>query len=332
MFNKARAGILAICMACGGFAAANAKLDSDMDAAKQAFDNSEYTKAVQILQVLAVKEPRNSEIQLWLARSYFEMEQRDAAVNSAEKAVELEPQNSIYHEWLGRAYGEKANHAAMFSAMSLAKKTRKEFEKAVELDGKNFSAMQELIEFDCAAPGIVGGGEDKARPEIARLAAMDASEGHYAAGNCRRQKKDLEAADAEFAKALESDPKSADVIYDIGDYAARRAQPEQLMAVAAAGERVNPRDPRAKFYRAVGLILKREKPEESERLLREYLKVAPTRSAYPKPSFAHVWIARIYEHENNMDAALKEVETAAKIDPKNKLAQEELKRMKKGKD
>jgi len=87
-------------------------------------------------------------------------------VVSAEKAVSLDPQKSLYHEWLGKTYGEKAGHAGMFSALSLAKKARKEFERAVELDERIFSAYQALIEFDCSAPGIAGGGEDKARPEI----------------------------------------------------------------------------------------------------------------------------------------------------------------------
>ena len=52
----------------------------------------------------------------------------------------------------------------------------------------------------------LGGGEEKAAPHIKELAAMDAREGHYAAGNCRRQKKDFAAAEAEFDKALESRP------------------------------------------------------------------------------------------------------------------------------
>src|SRR6266699_720160 len=122
----------------------------------------------------------------------------------------------------GRAYGEKADHASWFSAISLAKKTRKEFETAVQLDARNFSARQALIEFDCSAPGLVGGGEDKAVRQIEQLAEMDAAEGHYAAGNCRRQKKEFAAADEEFTKALESNPKSAELIYDIGDYAIKR--------------------------------------------------------------------------------------------------------------
>src|SRR5260370_22236701 len=102
----------------------------------------------------------------------------------------------------------------MFSALSLAKKARKEFAKAVDLDEKNFSANQALIEFDCSAPGIAGGGEDKARPEIAKLAALDPAEGHYAAGNCRRQKKTLPAPDATFAQPLQLHPQSIVHLYD----------------------------------------------------------------------------------------------------------------------
>src|SRR5438034_4283054 len=80
---------------------------------------------------------------------------------------------------------------------------------------------------------------------------LDAAEGYYAAGNCKRQKKDFAGADEEFTKSLESRPKSAELIYDIGDYAMKRAQPERLFSVAEAGERASPNDPRGKFYRGV---------------------------------------------------------------------------------
>jgi tetratricopeptide (TPR) repeat protein len=332
MFSRMKTFLLPIVLlgvALAG-AASPSQQNVDLEAAQQAFERSDYSKAIQLLQVLAAKDPKNGEVHLLLAKSYFEMEQRDAAVNSAERAVAIEPQNSIYHEWLGRAYGEKADHASWFSAVGLAKKTRKEFEKAVELDEKNYSAMQELIEFDCAAPGIVGGGEDKAKPEIEKLSGLDVSEGHYAAGNCRRQKKDFEAADAEFEKSLRSSPKTTDTVYDIGDYAVKRAKAELLLEVAITGERVNPRDPRGKFYRAAALVLNKEKPDQAERLLREYAKVAPTRNAYPRPAAAHVWLGKLFENENKNDAAQKEYEAALKLDPKNKMAQEAVKRMKKG--
>jgi len=317
--------------ASSALAETNLKQELGLDAAKRAFEASEYTAAIQLLQVAAAKDPRDAEVQLLLTKSYIELEEHDAAVKSAERAVAIEPGSSLYHEWLGRAYGEKANHAGwMFSAISLAKKTRKEFETAVKLDGKNYSARQALIEFDCTAPGVVGGGEDKAQPQIKELMELDTAEGHYAAGNCRRQKKDFEAADAEFTKSLESQPKSADLIYDIGDYAVRRGQAERLAAVAKMGKEVAPKDPRAKFYGAVGLVLKKEEPEEAERLLRDYLKTAPTRSGYPRPGVAHAWLGRLFEGQGNHREAETEFEAALKLEPKNKMAQEALKRLKKG--
>jgi tetratricopeptide (TPR) repeat protein len=317
-------------IASAATAATNLKQETGLEAGRRAYDASDYARAIQSLQAAAAKEPQNGDVQLLLAKSYLELQEHDPAIKSAERAVAIDGQNSVYHEWLGRAYGEKADHAGWFSAISLAKKTRKEFETAVQLDGKNYSARQALIEFDCSAPGLVGGGEEKALPQIRQLAELDAAEGHYATGNCRRQKKDFAAADAEFTKALESDPKSPELIYDIGDYALKHNQPERLLAVAETGERAAPTDPRGKFYKGVALFLKKEDPEEAERLLGEYAKKAPMRSGYPRPAAAHLWLGRLYEDQNKMEDAAREFESALKLDPKNKMAQESLKRLKKG--
>src|SRR5216684_5703802 len=317
-------------IANAAMAATNLKQETGLEAGRRAYEASDYVRAIQALQAAAAKDQQNGDVQLLLAKSYLELQEHDPAIKSAERAVAIDGQNSVYHEWLGRAYGEKADHAGWFSAISLAKKTRREFETAVQLDARNYSARQALIEFDCTASGIVGGGEEKALPHIKQLAEMDAAEGHYAAGNCRRQKKDFAVTDEEFAKALESDPKSAELIYDIGDYGLKRSQPERLLAVADMGERVAPGDPRGMFYRGVGLVLKKENPAEAERFLKEYAKIAPTRSGYPRPAAAHAWLGRLFEDQGRREDAAKEFEDALKLDPKNKMAQEAFKRLKKG--
>jgi tetratricopeptide (TPR) repeat protein len=329
MVRSAKLAFVMVLLAGTYLGASTVKHDDSLDEARRAFEASDYAKAIQVLQVAAAKEPTNGDIQLLLAKTYLELQEHDAAIHSAEKAVALGSQSSVYHEWLGRAYGEKADHAGWFSAISLAKKTHKEFETAVDLDARNFSARQALVEFYCSAPGMVGGGEDKAQPHIKELMELDAAEGHYASGNCRRQKKDFAVADEEFTKALESRPKSPELIYDIGDYAAKRGQPERLIAVAEAGERVAPRDPRAKFYRAAALVLQKEKPEEAENLLREYARTAPKRSGFPSPAAAHAWLGRLYESGNDLATAREEFENALRLDPRNKIAQEELKKLKK---
>lgn len=319
----------AILLVCGAgvCVAATVRHSEVLEAGRLAYESSDYAKAVLELQSAAAKEPQNGDVQLLLTKAYLELQERDAAVTSAEKAVAIDPKSSLYHEWLGRAYGEKADHSSMFSAIGLARKTHREFEIAVQLDDRNFAARQALIEFDCSAPGMVGGGEEKAKPEIEKIAALDAAEGHYAEGNCRRQKKDFAAADAEFQLALESHPKSAELIYDVGDYAAKRSQAERLIEVAELGEKAAPADPRGKFYRAVGLILKNEKPDEAEGLLREYLAKAPKRNSYPRYAATHEWLGRLYENKGDKRAAEKEYRAVLQLDAKDKNAREALKRL-----
>jgi tetratricopeptide (TPR) repeat protein len=320
------AALLCVLAGTTGVSAAVKQSDA-LEAGRRAYESSDYAKAVLELQTAAANETQNGEIQLLLTKSYLELQERDAAIKSAERAVAIDPKSSVYHEWLGRAYGEKADHSSMFSALGLARKTHREFEVAVELDEKNFAARQALVEFDCAAPGIVGGGEEKAKPEIEKLQAMDASEGHFAAGVCRKEKKEFVAADAEFKLALESHPKRPDLIYDIGDYAMRHSQAERLMEVAEIGAQAAPADPRGMFYRAVGLILKNEKPEAAEKLLREYLQKAPKRAEYPRYSTAHEWLGRLYENKGDKKSAEKEYQAALQLDPKDKSVRESLKRV-----
>ena len=310
-------------------AAARAQ-ESPLEKAKAAFEKGEYPQVIEILKSAAASEPNNGDACVLLARAYLELNQYDPAISSAEKAVSINPKNSEYHRWLGEAYGAKADHASMLSAYSLARKTQKEFAAAVDLDAHNFDAQQDLIEYDCTAPGMVGGGEEKAQPLIEKLMAMDAAEGHYATGICRAQKKNYDAADTEFAKALESKPKTAKRVYDIGDYYLQRKNAEKLLVVAGAGENLAPHDPRGKFYRGVALILQNEKPTEAEKLLREYLELAPMYSEYPRPWVAHYWLGRLQESRKNPAGARGEYQAALKLNGKYKPAQEALKQL--GKD
>jgi tetratricopeptide (TPR) repeat protein len=307
--------------------ASGAAQESPLQQAGRAYDKGDYNGAIATLKDAAGKDPSNGEIQLLLIKCYLEIKQYDNAVNSGEKAVAIDPKSSVYHQWLGEAYGEKADHSSMLSAYSLARKTHKEFETAVELDSKNFDAAQDLIEFDCTAPGMVGGGEDKAQPLIQKLMGLDEAEGHFATGVCRAIKKDLPAADAEYTKSLQLKPKTADRLFDIGDYFIQRGNGEMLLKVASAGEALAPQDPRGKFYRAAGWILKGEKYPEAEELLHEYLQTAPLRSSNPTPWDTHYWLGRARAAQKDEPGAKTEYQAALKLNPKYKKAQEALKQL-----
>lgn len=307
----------------GGAAGQNNSLDT----AKSAYEKGNYNKAIELLKAEAQKEPNNGEIQLLLTKAYLESNQYDNAVGSAEKAVSLDPNNSVYHQWLGEAYGQKADHVSMFSAYSWARKTQKEFATAVQLDERNFDADQDLVEYDCTAPSMVGGGEDKAQALIQKMMTLDPAEGHFAQGVCKAVKKDYAGADVEYAKALELKPKTADRIYDIGDYFLQRGQGDKLLQVAAAGEALASQDPRGKYYQAIGWILSGQKYPEAEQQLRQYLAAEPMRSTFPAPWDAHYWLGRLYAAQKNPARAGSEYQEALKLNPKYKKADEALKQL-----
>ena len=312
-----------LCLSVTGVEAA--AQETPLDVANRAYEKGDYHSAIETLKAASAKEPANGEIQLLLTKSYLETNQYDEAVRSGEKAVSINPKSSVYHQWLGDAYGQKADHSSMFSAYPLARKTQKEFETGVQLDERNFDVAQDLIEYDCTAPSIVGGGLDKAQALIQKLMNLDPAEGHFGAGVCKAIKKDLAGADVEYSKALEIKPKSADRIYDIGDYFIQRRQGEKLLEVASTGEAFAPKDPRAKYYRAVGWILKEENHPDTGELLREYLQEAPVRSTYPSLWSVHYWLGRLYESQKDLGKAKAEYQEALRLNPKSKRAQEALK-------
>ena len=133
----------------------------------------------------------------------------DRGISACEKAVALDPNNSRYHMWLGRIYGEKADAANFLSAASLAGKVRNEFETAVRLDPNNVEARSDLGEFYLEAPGIVGGGRDKAEAQAQALAALDPAKADYLKGRLAEKKKDFAAAEKEYRAAIEASHGSA---------------------------------------------------------------------------------------------------------------------------
>jgi len=301
--------------------------EASLEAGRKAYESTDYATAIAILDAAAAKDPNNGEIQLLLTKAHISVEQFSAAEKSGEQAVAIDPKNSEYHNWLAQAIGGRADHSSIFTAYPLARKTRKEFETAVQLDDHNFDAAQHLVEYDCTAPSFVGGGEEKAHTLIQVLLRLDPSQGFYAAGNCRRLKKDFAAADAEFMKTLESHPKSLDIIEEIAGYFANRGSAERVLLAADAAEAAAPADPRGRFFRAMGWILQGEKLPDAEKILLNYIHVVPMRPSYPGPWAAHYWLGQLYEKQKNLAAARREYGAALKLNAKYKRAQDALKQL-----
>jgi tetratricopeptide (TPR) repeat protein len=147
--------------------------------------------------------PSDAESSNLLCRAYFALGEWDRAEASCRRATALDPGNSRFHLWLGRVYGEKADRTNFLSAAGLAGKVRGEFERAVQLDPKDVDAGLDLAEFYLSAPGIVGGGEQKARQQARAIGAINPAREHWVYARLAERKDDAVTAEREYHQYID---------------------------------------------------------------------------------------------------------------------------------
>ncbi len=271
------AGLIAVLLVLRAVPASANKVNGPVASARREFDEGRYREAVAVLGPAVEKDDQDAFVHYLLGRCEFELHNYDRAVAEGEHSVRLDPNNSDYHLWLGRAYGRKAEQSGGFTGFSLAKKSRREFEEAVRLSPTNFEAQQDLIEFYTTAPGIVGGGKDKARQQIGKLAALDAAEAHAALGNLWVEKKNIQEAEKEFDLVVGSQPKRIDPLLEAADFYRRSSKVAKMEQAVEAAAREDPSDRRLLYYRGMLRILAGDRPDEAERSLEIYLASVPER-------------------------------------------------------
>jgi len=163
-----------------------------------------------------------------LCRAYFSLAEWDRGISACEKAVALAPQNSQFHLWLGRIYGEKADKSGFMTAAGLARRVRGEFETAVQLNPTSVDARSDLAEFYLEAPGIVGGGRDKAEQQAQSLSSLDPARAHWVNARLAEKKKDFATAEKEYRAAIEASHGSASSWLNLGLFYRHRERFDEM--------------------------------------------------------------------------------------------------------
>ncbi len=299
-----------------------------MDSAKALFNTGHYQEARNVLLGEVYKAPPQALLYYWVGRCEFELQDHDQAVNFAEKAVDLESKDAAYHHFLARTYGHKAEHANWFSGLSLARKASREFSQAVELEPNNIRYERDLIAFYVQAPGIAGGGEDKALEQIARLFAINPVQGHLARLEFYENRKKWSQAEQEVKNVLAAKPKDAGPYLEIAEYYENRSDVTGIRMALASIPKEAPADPRVHFYRGVADVLAGDRLDEAESSLKAYVSNLPQRREdHASRSATHVWLGRLYERQGKRETAASEYRLALEIDPNEKGAHEGLKRL-----
>jgi tetratricopeptide (TPR) repeat protein len=192
----------------------------------------------------------------------------EAAVPLAEACIARHPDAAECHYMLGNLLGVQALQGGMLKGMRLAGRIRESFQKAVDLGPDVFNHRVGLMQFYLAAPGIAGGGVDKARdlvkatqarqPEQARClqALIEISEDHDAeaekllwavqAGNDNALRSTVYATLAQlgaqklnakqptqaqslFERLVQADPSRAFAVYGLGRVKSETGAPQEAL-------------------------------------------------------------------------------------------------------
>ena len=233
--------------------------------------NGRVDEAIATLDRQVRTSPNDATAHNLLCRAYFSLGQWDRGIANCEKAVALAPNNSDFHLWLGRIYGQKADKSPFMIAAGLARRVRDEFEAAVRLSPQNVDARTDLAEFYLEAPGLVGGGRDKAEKQANSLRRLDPAMAHWVIARIAEKKKDFDLAEQEYRALIEASGGTSFAWLNLGIFYKHRGRYD-AMEEALAHVRSAPVDRPDSLVDAAELLLHtRRNPREAILLLENYL-------------------------------------------------------------
>lgn len=262
-----------------------------------------------------------------LGRDAIARGEPERAAKYFEKAVALKPDSASYHYQLATAYGQAAPAAGVFGKMSMARKAKAEWERAVQLDPNLMPARFALLEFHVLAPAMFGGNESAAMEQAIEIRKRDAIDGHRAFARIHTAAKKADLARKEYADMVKEQPASARAHYFFGVYLMlteknyKSASNEFETAL-----RLDPSYMPAYFQLGHVAALAGNNFARGEETLKKYLAYRP-KDEEPSVARAHYWLGGIYEKQGKKAEAKSNYAASLKINPNQKDVDAAMKRV-----
>ena len=292
----------------------------------EAFAAGRYADARRLLRAESESNPAGASAPLYLGQiALAEGDGREAA-RWLERAARNDPNGAEAHWWLGRAYARQATRAGRLQQLSLARKIRSSFERAVALDPDNVLARADLMRFHLVAPGIAGGDASVARTQAREIARRSAWRGRLAEGALAERAKDAARAEREYRAAIALAPDSADAYVALGGMYERTGRHGDAVALYDALLKRDPRSAIAHYQIGRTVSVWGEQLQRGAESLERYVAGSP---APGDPSLASAWyrLGMVQEKQGDATAAKRSYERTLLLDPAQDDARKALKRL-----
>lgn len=240
----------------------------DLERANKLYHITEFQQSLEVLHAVPNKDAAVFEL---MGRNYYGLGDFRKATEALEQAALLAPGNSSVCLWLGRAYGRRAETSSIITAPGMANKARQFFEKAAQLNPVNLEAHSDLFEYYLEAPGILGGGFDKAAATAAQIARISPSEGYWAQARLAEKRKEFGSAEAQLRRALEIAPQQVGRLIDLARLLTRRGRYQEADQSLAMAEKIAPDSARLMYAKADLYIKSKRNLDVARELLKRYL-------------------------------------------------------------
>ncbi len=239
-----------------------------VERARDLFQRTDYEAALRLLQAQPDKDAATFQL---MGRCRYMLGDFKKASEAFEKAVGADPGNSDYRLWLGRAWGRRAETSSFLTAPGFAAKARQNFERAVQLNPRNLEALNDLFEYYLEAPGLLGGGLEKAAALLPRIGELDPAEHYYAQARLAEKRKQFHTAENQFRRAIDMAPKQVGRVLDLAKFLAKQGRWQESEAAFRHARTLAPDSPKALFEEASTYIRAGRNIEAAKELLRRYL-------------------------------------------------------------
>lgn len=275
---------------------------ADVDAGLAAFNEGNKAQAIELLK----RSPDHPVAQIMLARIYIDSD-LDEAEKWVERALKGSQEDAEVHYTLAQIKGLQAQ-SAIFSKLSLARQSKKAFEKAVELEPDSVKYLQGLLTYHLSAPSLAGGSMDKAQELAERIKERDPVQGVLAMVSVATANDDDEQKAELFENALTNSPENPLIAFNAGLYFQQKNDYQRafkLFTTAAnntSDEFVIPKF--ASFYQ-IGrtAVFSQSNVKEGIRALVDYLENAPDDPDLVAKPWARYRLAILLELDNRVDEA-----------------------------
>jgi FimV-like protein len=276
-FRKTWLGVLAaaFCLVALGWAQSSTEL-------KQAIELYQKTQYRDALAIAESSQPKTDPVYALIGQCYYMLDDYKKAGEAFENAIAAAPKDSLYWDWLGRAYGKRAETSSFLTAPRYASQARQHFEKAVELDPKNLEAVDDLFEYYLEAPGLLGGGTDKAAQLSERIHAIAPAKYHSMQARLAEKQKQIPSAEQHLRQAIEAAPAEVGRLIDLARFLARQGRASESDAAFDRAAQRAPNSADLKFQRARAYIDSGRNTDQARQLLQEYLKSSLTPDDPPR--------------------------------------------------